>query len=127
MAATQTRSNSGPSSAPEALAAKGKQAGESVAAAARRGKGPLLVAAAGATGLAGGLALGSWRASKRRGLTKVLGALAKEMGSATKAASNTSDDVRSIRRQLKDANKQSPVEVLLDGLTHRRGAHKEEG
>ena len=126
MAATQTRSNSGSESTSEGLAAKGRQASESVVTAARRGKGPLIAAAAGAAGLAGGFALGSRRASKHRALTGVLRALAKEMGSATKAASNTSDDVREIRRQLKDGNKQSPIEVLLDGLTHRRGAHKEE-
>jgi hypothetical protein len=39
-------------------------------------------------------------------------------------ASNTADDIRAIREQLEQTNRRSPVEVLLDGLTHRRGAHK---
>jgi hypothetical protein len=40
--------------------------------------------------------------------------------------SDTTDDVREIREQLDKANRQSPVEVLLDGLTHRRGSHRNE-
>jgi hypothetical protein len=34
--------------------------------------------------------------------------------------------VHEIREQLDKANRQSPLEVVLDGLTHRRGAHKRE-
>ena len=127
MAATRTRSSSASANgASETLAAKSRQASESVVTAARRGKGPLIAAAAGAAGLAGGFALGSRRASRKRALTGILGALAKELGSATRHVSNTSEDVHEIREQLKAANKQSPIEVLLDGLTHRRGAHKHE-
>jgi hypothetical protein len=40
--------------------------------------------------------------------------------------SATSDDVHEIREQLDRVNRQSPLEVVLDGLTHRRGAHKQE-
>ncbi len=36
------------------------------------------------------------------------------------------DDVRALRKQLEQANRRSPIEVLLDGLTHRRGAHSNE-
>jgi hypothetical protein len=50
--------------------------------------------------------------------------VARELRSATSQVSTTTDDVRQIRDQLEQANRKSPVEALLDGLTHRRGAHK---
>jgi hypothetical protein len=51
---------------------------------------------------------------------------AKHLNSATRQLSGTSDDVREIREQLEKVNRQSPLEVVLDGLTHRRGAHRHE-
>ena len=147
MAATKTRSTP---SANGSAATKAKQAGGSVAAAARKAKGPALAVGATAAGVAGGLAVGSRMASKRRGLAsilapqrKILGVpvgrkngmvrtaealskVASELGSATNRVSATTDDVRQIREQLDQANRQSPVEVLLSGLTHRRGAHRHE-
>ncbi|MET0511782.1 MAG: hypothetical protein ABW135_08895 [Thermoleophilaceae bacterium] len=147
MAATKTRAAP---SANGGAATKAKQAGGSVAAAARKAKGPALAVGATAAGVAGGLAVGSRMASKRRGLAailapqrKILGVpfgrkngmvrtaetlskVASELGSATNRVSATTDDVRQIREQLDQANRQSPVEVLLNGLTHRRGAHKHE-
>jgi hypothetical protein len=103
-----------------------------------------VAAGAAAAGLAGGLALGSRRGNglftPRR---KVLGvpirrksrALrtlelmrdgAKHLSSATDQMSGTAEDVREIREQLEKVNRKSPLEVVLDGLTHRRGAHKGE-
>jgi hypothetical protein len=129
---------------------RAKEAGSSVATAARKVKRPLLTAGATAAGLAGGLALGSRMTSKRRGLGAVLaprpkvlgvpvgrkhgvvrtaealGQVARQLSSATNQISGTADDVRQIREQLDKANRQSPLEVVLDGLTHRRGAHKRE-
>jgi hypothetical protein len=55
---------------------------------------------------------------------EALGKVACELGSAAGQAAATTDDVRQLREQLDRANRQSPVEVLLDGLTHGRGAHK---
>jgi len=52
--------------------------------------------------------------------------VARELGSATSQVTGTADDVREIKEHLDRANRRSPVEVLLDGLTHRRGAHKAE-
>ena len=46
---------------------------------------------------------------------------------AAERASTASDDVHAVRDQLEALNKRSPIEVVLDGLTHRRGAHKSEG
>jgi len=105
-----------------------------------RAKGPMVAAGATAAGLAGGLALGARLGGKRR---KVLGLpigrkrglvqaaeafaeVARQLGSARRQAAKVGDDVHEIRDQLDKANRQSPVEVLLDGLTHRRGAHKRE-
>jgi hypothetical protein len=110
----------------------------------------MITAGATAAGLAGGLALGSRMSSKRRGMgallapqrkvlgvplgrkngvartAKALGQMARELRSATDQVSATTDDVRQIREQLDKANRRSPLEVVLDGLTHRRGAHKRE-
>ena len=151
MAATRTRSTpSANGSSASAAVAKAKDAGDSVASVARRARGPALAAGAGAAGLVGGLALGSRMASKRRGMAALLaprprvlgvpvgrkrglartasalGKVAQELGSATSQFSATGDDVRQIREQLDKANRRSPLEVVLDGLTHRRGAHKRE-
>lgn len=57
---------------------------------------------------------------------EAFGQLARELGSARNQAAEVTDDVRQIREQLDKANRQSPLEVALDGLTHRRGAHKRE-
>ncbi len=149
MAATKTRSTSSVNGS--GAVAKAKDAGDAVASTARRARGPILTAGVAAAGLAGGLAVGSRMASKRRGVgallrpqrkvlgvpvgpknglvktAEVLGKAAKELGSATNRVSDTTDDVRQIREQLEKANRRSPLEVVLDGLTHRRGAHKSEG
>ena len=136
MAATKTAASANGSGA----AAKAKEAGESVATAARTAKGPAIAAGATVAGLAGGLALGARMGSKRRKVLGVplgrkrpmvraaeaLGKVALKLGSAAGQAAATTDDVRQIREQLDSANRQSPIEVLLDGLTHRRGAHKRE-
>jgi hypothetical protein len=109
---------------------------------------PAIAAGATAAGLAGGIALASRMGSRRRGLSaalaprrRVLGIpmgrksnlaltaealakLARELGVATNQVSGTANEVRQVREQLDRVNRRSPVEVLLDGLTHRRGAHQ---
>lgn len=149
MAATKTRSGqSANGNAASSAAAKVKEAGGAVTSTARRVRGPALAAGATAVGLAGGLAIGSRMASNRRGLgallaprprvfgvpvgpksglmrtAEVVGKAAKELGSVTTQLSDTRDEARQIRQHLEMANKRSPVEVVLDGLTHRRGGHK---
>ena len=37
-------------------------------------------------------------------------------------ASNTADDVHALREHLDKVNRRSPIEVVLEGLTRRRGA-----
>jgi hypothetical protein len=148
MAASKTTAKPSRNGASAAVKAKG--AGDSLASAARGAGRPALAVGAGAAGLAGGVALGSRMASRRRGARalidprrRVLGVpigrrsgatltaaalvrVARGLRSATGRASATTEDVRQIREQLERANRQSPIEVLLDGLTHRRGAHQRE-
>jgi hypothetical protein len=131
MATTKTRSS---------VSQNGSGPAEAIEKVAGRAKAPMVAAGATAAGLAGGLALGARLGSKRR---KVLGLpigrksgfaqaaealvdVARELSAARGQASRVTGDVREIREQLDKANRQSPVEVLLDGLTHRRGAHKGE-
>jgi hypothetical protein len=119
---------------------KARDAGDALASAARNA--PALAAAAAAAGLAGGLALGS-RAARhgmlrpprrkvlglavgRRSATRALAHGARRAVVAARKASDTADDIRAIRMQLENLNRRSPIEIVLDGLTHRRGAHKVE-
>jgi hypothetical protein len=109
-----------------------------------------LAAGAAAAGLAGGLVIGRRIATRRGALTllptskrTVLGvpvgrrsrpaaaALAvaggaRRVAAVASRASKTVDDIHEARVQLESLNRRSPVEALLDGLTHRRGAHKRE-
>ena len=101
-----------------------------------------------AAGLAGGLALGTRIARNRSTLgfrrRKVLGvpvgrkpasvAVAhalvggvQRLAAAGGQVSRSAEDIHEVRAQLEQLNRRSPVEVLLDGLTHRRGAHRKEG
>ena len=104
-----------------------------------------------AAGLAGGLALGARRTPRRSKLIAlaaprrtVLGvpvgrkptsiaaahALAggvRRVAAAGGRVTRTAEDIHEVRAQLEQLNRRSPVEVLLDGLTHRRGAHRREG
>ena len=139
--ATASRSRSAPSTNGNTAVAKAKDAGGSVTAAAQRAKSPVIAAGAAAIGLAGGIALGSrlntgrrrtvlgvplGRKSNLQWTVETLGKAAQGLGSATRRVSSTTDDIHQVREELEKANRQSPVEVLLNGLTHRRGAHKHE-
>jgi hypothetical protein len=127
-------------------AAKARQAGESVTEAAAKARRPLAAAGLTAAALAGGFVLGraggqrhtflprrrkvlGLRVGPKTGFERtadVLEKLADGLGAAADKAAATTDDVHKIRDELEQVNRQSPVEVLLDGLTHRRGAHKRE-
>ena len=141
--ATATRSRSSSSSNGNAVVTKAKDAGSTITSAAQKAKGPAVAAGGAAIGLAGGLALGSHISGRHRGLSglvtsrrKVLGVplgrksglrmTVETLGAAARHFSSTTDDIRQVREELERANRQSPVEVLLNGLTHRRGAHRHE-
>jgi hypothetical protein len=142
---SQSKSSSNGKAAPVATTVR--DVGDTATAAARRARGPMLAAGAAAAGLAGGLALGSRRRPKRRALlaprrgllgvpigpksgalrtAELLRDGAKHLNAATSRVAETSDDLREIREQLDKMNRRSPLEVVLDGLTHRRGAHRHE-
>jgi hypothetical protein len=91
---------------------------------------PALAAGAAAAGLAGGMLIGSRKGSglfrRKRSGTALAIAGAKRFAAAAGKASNTADDIRAIREQLENANRRSPIEVVLDGLTHRPGTGKRE-
>lgn len=146
MASARTTSGDSPDGVVAKPTASAKQAGESMTEVAGRAKGPLAAAGLTAAAVAGGYVLGR-AGGKRAGLlprrrkllglrigpktglertADVLEKLADSLGSAAGQAAATTDDVRQIREELEQVNRQSPVEVLLDGLTHRRGAHKRE-
>jgi hypothetical protein len=146
MATARTRAPDSPNGAIAKPVAKAKRAGESVTEAAGKAKGPLTAAGATAAALAGGFLIGR-AGGKRGGLLprrrKVLGVrigpktgfertadvlekLADGLGSVAGQAATTSDDVKKVREEIELLNRRSPVEALLDGLTHRRGAHKRE-
>ena len=151
MAATKTRSTQAANgNSASSAVAKAKDTGDSIATAARKAKVPMLTAGATAAGLAGGLVLGSRARSRSRGVSallapqrrvlgvpvgrkngvartaKALGQVARELSSASNQVSAASDEVRQVREELEKTTRRSPIEVLLDGLTHRRGAHKRE-
>jgi len=93
---------------------------------------PALAAGAAAAGLAGGLLIGSRKGSglhlfrRRRSGAALAVAGAKRLAAAAGKASNTADDIHAIREQLENANRRSPIEVVLDGLTHRPRTGKRE-
>jgi hypothetical protein len=108
---------------------KAKHAGDTVAGKAAK---PALAAGAAAAGLAGGLLIGSRMGSgggllgRRRSGAALAFASAKRFAAVAGKASHTADDIRAIREQLENANRRSPIEVVLDGLTHRPGTGKRE-
>jgi hypothetical protein len=117
MAATSTRSRP---------ASNGRAATTPIQKVKSSGKGPALTAGATLAALAGGFALGSWKASRAPSGPRAVVRLAQGVGSLTSEVASAGEDLRELRHQLKQLNRRSPVEVLLDGLTHRRGAHKNE-
>jgi len=46
---------------------------------------------------------------------------AKRLAATAVKASSTADDIHALREHVETLNRRSPIEVLLDALTHRRG------
>ena len=114
--------------------AASQSARNGVTEAARRSKLPAVVAGSVAAGLAGGIAVGQRALPKRKmlgiplprrsratALGKQLGKAAGELGRATGQVSDLTTEVRGLRREVENGKGKSPVEVLLSGLTRRRG------
>jgi len=121
MAATKTRARADSHS---------NGAGPAVAEVARKANKPALTAGAAVAGLAGGLVIGSRLGTgagllvRRRSTTALALAGAKRLAKTVVTASRAADDIHAIRDQLEQANRRSPIEVVLDGLTHRPGTDK---
>jgi hypothetical protein len=104
-----------------------KHAGDAVADTARRAGKPALAAGAAAAGLAGGLLVGarigagSGLLVRRRSRKALAVAGAKRLAATAVKASSTADDIHALREHVETLNRRSPIEVLLDALTHRRG------
>jgi hypothetical protein len=93
----------------------------SLADAAQRAKGPALAGGAAVAGLAAGTLLGWRRRAHRRprllGLPLPRGS---ELKSGAEWLASLQTDVRAVRAQAELGRHQSPIEVLLSGLTSRR-------
>ena len=96
--------------------------------AAQRAKGPALAGGIAAAGLAAGTVLGSKLRAHRR--PRVLGLPMPRAGELKSGAGHVmragrwvvemQSDVRAVRAQAEQSRRQSPIEVLLTGLTSRR-------
>src|SRR5690349_2427023 len=129
----------------EAVGSVVKDASGTVADAAKRARGPALAAGATAAGLVGGIAVGAKLRGRRRhslfaprpsalgiplarksGAVKAAEALrdgAKHLSAATTQASGVARDVHEVREALDHKGRAtSPLEVVLEGLTRRRGS-----
>ena len=114
-------------------AATVKGGGEAVTSTARRTSGPVRAAGFAAAGLAGETVEGLAAVEVRRtvlgmpiGRERAAIAAARRLAGAGRHVARTADDIHELRRHLEQANRQSPIEVLLNGLTHRRGANRAE-
>jgi len=111
-----------------------QSAGQAVGTVASTAKVPAVAGGAALAGLAGGMAIAA-----RRGRRRVLGvpvpgarapllkvkagrnASTKQILKAGGQMAELANEVRLARRQLDGGRKRSPIEVVLDGLTARRG------
>jgi hypothetical protein len=121
-------------SARKAVESTAKQAGHSVSEvgrnvghAASKAKTPLLAGGAAVAAAAGGLALGARQGRKSKALrrpkvkirSKDLAKTARSVGQLGMEVGEVAVELRRNREQANDSKRRSPVEVVLDGLTHR--------
>jgi thiamine pyrophosphate-dependent acetolactate synthase large subunit-like protein len=93
----------------------------------RKAKTPLIASGAAVAGAAGGLALGVRQARKSHLMSRPkvkidshdLAKAAKSMGRFGMEVGELASELRKNREETDSAKKRSPVEVVLDGLTHR--------
>jgi hypothetical protein len=103
------------------------EAGRNVGHAASKAKTPLIAGGAAVAGAAGGLALGARQARKSRALrrpkvkirSRDLARAARDVGQFGMDVGQLATELRRNREQANGAKRRSPVEVVLDGLTHR--------
>ncbi len=132
---SRSRSKSGPVKATgEAIGNVGKDAGQATGEAVRKARIPLLAGGAALAGTVGGVVLGATRsggkvlgvklpAPKRVKIrSKDLAKAAKEVGRFGENVGDLTTELRRTREGLANGNGKhnSPIEVLLKGLTNRR-------
>jgi hypothetical protein len=113
-----------------------KTAGGAVASAAKQFKTPAIAAGVGLTAVAGGIALGRGTKSKNglrvplsgrstKATSKKLSGAVKNVGAVAEQTGQVAERVRQLSEAIggeQSAARRSPVEVVLEGLTKRRGA-----
>jgi hypothetical protein len=119
-------------SARHAVEEKAKDAGQAVARTASKAKMPLLAGGAALAGAAGGLALGTRQAHRKRGRGMAvrrphlkmnshdLARAAKGVGAFGAQMGHLASEMQRAREEGNGARRRSPVEVVLEGLTSRR-------
>lgn len=103
------------------------EAGRNAGRAASRARTPLLAGGAAVAGAAAGLAVGANRGRKRRVRrrpmmkirSKDLVKVTRDVGRFGMDVGQLASELRRTREQASSAKRRSPVEVVLDGLTHR--------
>jgi hypothetical protein len=103
------------------------QAGRNVGRVAQKAKTPLLAGGAAVAGAAGGLALGARQGRKSKALrrpkvkirSKDLAKAARNVGQFSMEVGEVATELRRNREQANGSKRRSPVEVVLEGLTHR--------
>jgi len=106
-----------------------RSAGDAAASTAKKLRTPAIAAGAGLAGLAGGIALTRSRQGKvlgvpmpGRGTTKNLADAAKNIGALAEQAGRVAEQARVAGEALGgNQARRSPIEVVLEGLTTRRG------
>lgn len=125
--APKARKPSAVQSRPSRNGASSAGAANEVVQAAKKAKTPLIASGAAIAGAAGGMALGARRAHKskllRRPLVKVdshdVAKAAKSVGRLGVEVGELASELRRGRELTNGARRRSPIEVVLQGLTHR--------
>lgn len=125
----KARKPSAARSRPSRNGASSDGAANEVVHAAKKAKMPLIASGAAVAGAAGGMALGVRRARKskllRRPLVKVdshdVARAAKSVGRFGMEMGELASELRRNREEADGAKRRSPIEIVLDGLTHRPG------
>jgi hypothetical protein len=124
------------------IASGAQHTGHAIGEAASKAKGPALTGGAAIAGLVGGMAIAARgrrrkvlgipipgtrrplvqiKAPRRKGVAKDVVKAAGTMGKAGGQAAELASEVRQAREQLERPSRRSPIEVVLEGLTARRG------
>jgi hypothetical protein len=125
-----TQTNSRARSTKDQLVDGAKSAGSEIGNAAQKAKAPALAGGAALAGLAGGLAIAARSEPKRvlgvpvpgtrRPLIQVKRRTrSKDLLKAASELGELANEMRLAREELQQKRRRSPIEVVLDGLTHR--------